>query len=305
MAHLTSNRLIRPRRSAPRCWSPLVELRNTWLFVYRDLSASLIPAGLFALSACRYHHAPADRTLVILGKATIWLFLYIYIFCLSNQITGLEEDRRNKPYRPLVRGSATIRGTWTRWAAAMLCFSVLGWWLHVLAFTLLWQLLTVLHNFAGWGAWGFTKNLVMVLGAISELGTAWSLTGPLNATGWRWITVISITLGALGVHMQDLRDLEGDRSTGRRTLPIIFGETATRRYLSALMTALPIVFLATLYEPEGLTTGTITATLLLTAICWTVSIRVLTRPTARSDHKTYMLYTYVYCTVLASGIMVF
>ncbi|MFE6691760.1 UbiA family prenyltransferase [Streptomyces sp. NPDC057743] len=286
-------------------WSPWTEARVTWLFVYRDLSASLIPACLFSLSASRYFASSPSHVLTALGQAFAWLALYIYTFCLSNQISGYEEDRLLKPYRPLVRGLVTLRGTWVRWAGAMLCFTLLGWWLDVLFFTLLWQVLTVLHNFFGWGGWGFTKNLVMVLGAVSELGMAWTLVGPLDATGWCWIAVISILFGALVVHIQDLRDLDGDRQTGRRTLPMIFGETATRRYFAVLLFIFPGLIHTLLYAPLPFGVPVILCDLAVTASCWTVAYRVVRLSGRYSDHKTYMGYTYIYCLVLGSGILVF
>ena len=286
-------------------WSLRSEARITWLFVYRDLSASLIPACLFLLSASRYLHAPAGHVLTALGQAFAWLALYIYTFCLSNQINGIEEDRLLKPYRPLPRGLVSLRGTWVRWMVAMLGFTLLGWCLGVLVYTLLWQALVVLHNFYGWGAWGFTKNLVMVLGAVAELGMAWELVGPIDTTGWRWIAVVSVLFGALAVHIQDLRDLDGDRRTGRRTLPVIFGERATRRYLAVLLILFPAALHFLLYAPLSFGAPVVVCDLAVTISCWTVAWRVLYLSGRRADHTTYMGYTYIYCLLLGSGILVF
>lgn len=92
---------------------------------------------------------------------------------------------------------------------------------------------------------------------------------------------------------------------GRRTLPMLFGETlhaatspcscsssppsstpcCTRRYHSGL----PVLG----------------CDLALTASCWTVAYRVLHLSGRHADHKTYMGYTYIYCLVLGSGILVF
>ncbi|MEU7024085.1 UbiA family prenyltransferase [Streptomyces sp. NPDC046203] len=286
-------------------WSPWHEARVTWLFLYRDLSASVIPAALFTLSAGRYFDSSAGHLLTAFGQVFVWLVLYLYTFCLANQLTGIEEDRLLKPDRPLPRGLVTPRGVRARWAVAMPVFTLLGWWLGVLPYTLLWQAATVLHNFCGWGAWGFSKNLVMMLGVVAQLGAAWTLVGPVDATAWRWILVLTVLFVGPAVHIQDLRDLDGDRRTGRRTLPLLFGEEATRRYLSVFLFLVPAVLWLTLYAPLPSGPRVAVCGLAVTAACWTIAWRVRHRRGRRADHTTYMGYTYIYCLILASGMLVF
>ncbi|GAA2862177.1 UbiA family prenyltransferase [Streptosporangium fragile] len=276
----------------------------TWRFVYRDLSSTIIPTSLFVGAAAVHHGLPAGPALWAAGKNALWTFLYLYTFCVSNQIAGVEEDRANKPDRPLPSGLVTTAGARRRWGAAMALFTVAGFALDVLLWTLLWQAVTIFHNFGGWGRWGPTKNLCMVLGTIAQLAAAWTMAGPLDGTAWRWILAISLIIAGAAVHIQDLRDMAGDRLAGRRTLPLLLGERATRRHLAVGVAVMPILLALILYVPEEDHIAAAACALVLTAVCWTIAWRVVRRRTPADDHQTYLLYTYMFCYVLLSGVVV-
>jgi 4-hydroxybenzoate polyprenyltransferase len=77
------------------------ELNIFLAFSWRDWSATMIPASVFAVGAVRHtgqHSIPsiASDYLVLL----LWLATYAYLFNLTNQIVGIDEDRINKPDRP-------------------------------------------------------------------------------------------------------------------------------------------------------------------------------------------------------------
>lgn len=290
-----------PRRQRGHPWTPLREARLTWRFLYRDLSASVIPCALFTTAAARHHQLPYGTWPLHLAQNVGYMVLYLYVFCVSNQLTGIDEDRINKPDRPLVADLTSPRAARYRWYTAMVAFSLTGWALGVLAWTLLWQVVTVLHNFARLSRWWPTKNLCMVAGTIAQMAAAWQMVGPIDATGWRWILSVSLILGGIAITIQDLRDTSGDRATGRRTLPLALGEHATRRLLSTVMATVPLPLAALLYLPTGVNAATGTCTALTTAASWIIAARILRRNSPTEDHRTYMLFTYLYCLVLASG----
>ncbi|MDP9867999.1 MULTISPECIES: UbiA family prenyltransferase [Streptosporangium] len=276
----------------------------TWRFVYRDLSSTVIPVWLFGGAAAVHHGLPPASALAAAGRSTVWALLYLYTFCVSNQISGVEEDRVNKPDRPLASGAVTVAGAWLRWWAATAAFAVTGLLLGVPGWTFAWLAVTVLHNFAGWSRWGPAKNLCMVLGTIVQLAAAWTTAGPLDGTAWRWILAVSVIIGGAGMHVQDLRDMAGDRLAGRRTLPLLFGEDATRRHLAVVMAAMPLLLAPVLYAPEGEPLTAAVCAFFLATVCWRIAWRVIRLRGAGDDHRTYMLYTYMFCYVLLSGMFV-
>lgn len=274
-----------------------------WRFTRYDISATVIPGILFMLAA--WHSAQPDwhalPGLIVWGMIYFWL--YCVSFCLSNQLAGEAEDRLNKPDRPLVSGLVSRRGTWLRWFGAMTLFTLVGWWLGVVEWTLLWQVTLTLHNLGGFARHYWLKNLSMTLGAIAQLAAAWQMVRPLTPEAWVWIFVPALTLLS-NASLQDLRDIEGDRMNRRRTLPIIFGVNATRVFVAVAFVLLALLTHFALFVPAGLHAGALLLDLILAGLCLVIAGRVLLLRTTAADHSSYMLYTYWYCFLLAAAIVV-
>ncbi|KAJ8454853.1 hypothetical protein ONZ45_g19145 [Pleurotus djamor] len=75
-------------------------------FTWRDWSTTLIPGLIVALGAVKHTALPIFHAVGFIP----WVSAFIYFFNLSNQITGIEEDRINKPDRPIVTGKVSIEG---------------------------------------------------------------------------------------------------------------------------------------------------------------------------------------------------
>ncbi|KAJ7877458.1 hypothetical protein B0H13DRAFT_2347142 [Mycena leptocephala] len=159
-----------------------------------------------------YHRCPPlsrlspDRPRIqSLMRSVIYFLLYIYSFDIANQINGVAEDRINKPDRPLSSGRVTLQGAYIRWYATTVVHLVLGAAWGVLPWTALWVLITI-----------YTSS------------TAATSTGGVGARradhGARvgWVLLLSGVFGIVA-SVQDMRDVEGDRVAGRRTLPIVLG----------------------------------------------------------------------------------
>jgi 4-hydroxybenzoate polyprenyltransferase len=280
------------------------ELRFYYNTVRYDLSATMIPAMLFSLAAFKSAQLPTTELLPTLGRSALYFFLYALTFCLPNQITGLDEDRQNKPDRPLPRGEVTLKGAQVRWIISMVAYTAVGWWLGVLAFTVLWQVVTGLHNLKGWSKNWFGKDFSMGLGTLAELGAAWQMVTPITPTGWRWILLLSFVVFSL-VPLQDLRDVRGDTVAGRRTFPIVFGDKATRYFLAAGFLALTVATHLLLMMPLGLTPAVIACDLVVGACSMAIAVRVLLLRSEKADHTTYMMFTYWYCLALGSAVILF
>ncbi len=279
------------------------EIYLSWRFTVRDISATVIPAMLFTIAAWRSQGAQIDTLVPTLLKSLIYFWLYCYTFCLSNQIAGLEEDRLNKPDRPLVTGEVSLRGAYVRWAVMMLLFTAVGWLFGAVEWALLWQIVLTLHNFGGLAKPWYGKNIAMSLGTTAELAAAWQIAAPLSPFAWRWIAVLAISMFPL-FSAQDLRDMAGDRAVGRNTMPLAIGERLTRRILAVGFALLPILVYVVALAPTGNPVAAIICGAVLALISWTVAVRLVWGRSTEADHRTYMLFTYWYCFALATAIIV-
>lgn len=263
-----------------------------------DLAASTIPAMIFTLAVWHTYSGAWSELPVTLLKGLVYFSLYIFTFCLSNQLSGVEEDRINKPDRPLVRHLITYKGGRIRWAVSMLLYAAIGGWFGVLGWTFLWQIVTILHNRFGWAKHWFTKNLAMFLGTLAQLAAAWELTLPLNMVGWRWVFTISLGVFFL-VGLQDLRDVAGDKKGDRKTLPIVYGMKPVRIALAVGFTVQVMVVHFLLIAPAGLSVLHWLCDVILGLGSLCIAYRILHYHTPNADHNTYMLYNYWYCLALA------
>lgn len=281
----------------------LREVRLSWRFIWRDLSTTMVPALLFMLAALktRWPVTLADLTEVFF-RWLVYFWLYIYTFCLSDQITGIEEDRYNKPDRPIPMGEVSRQGALWRFWILTLAFFLVGVWFGVWPWTLMWIVATILHNFFGFDKHWFTKNnVVMFFGVLAEVGAAWQLVAPLSTTAWKWLILTSFAVSATAP-IQDFRDVSGDVATGRKTLPIVLGQRPAKLLMCVVMVCMMVLIymvLIPLRIGKELCCG-----LLLGGMALRVVIRLLSCTTPQEDHKTYMLYTYWYCILLFSAIVV-
>lgn len=279
------------------------ELVLSWLFIKSDISATLVPTLLFTIAAWRSTSDSLYDLVAALASGLIYFWLYVLTFCLSNQLVGVNEDRINKPYRPLVVGLLSYRGALIRWVGLMLLFSAVGWWLGVLEWALLWQAAGMLHNFAGWSRHWFGKHLLMGIGVVVGLVPAWEFAAPLTITAVRWIVFLACAVLLL-IATQDLRDTAGDRAIGRRTFPIIFGDWTTRLTLGMGFALLPVAVSWALMAPARLSGPMLMCNAALTALSLLISARVLLCRTRSADQYTYTLFTYWYCCAMASAIVI-
>lgn len=278
------------------------EAHLSWQFIGGDFSTMTVSGLIFMVAA--WNNDPSRMSFwSALGRDLLYFWLYAVSFCLANQIVGVDEDRLNKPHRPLVTGAVSYRGAIVRWAASMLLFSLVAWWFGVLEWASLWQVSIILYNFGVWAKHWATKNLIMGVGTVAQLAAAWQIVTPITPLVWRWILLIAFVVIPL-VSIQDLRDLEGDIATGRNTFPIAFGETPSRIILCAGFILLPLAIHFALMIPAGNTWNVILWDIGLAIISWSVAARVVFYRSPHADHHTYMLFTYWYCAVLGSAIAI-
>ncbi len=281
------------------------ELYVSYRFVWRDLSATVIPNTILTIAALKVRAVwNVPDLLTALARNFIYFWLYIYAFCLANQLSGVDEDLTNKPDRPLSAGLVSYQGALQRWGMVMAGFAVVGWQFGILKWAILWQICIILHNFYGWSRHWFTKNgIIMPVGLVALMAPAWELVTPLTPLIWKWIIILAVVVGVT-INLQDLRDISGDRIMGRNTLPIAWGEKTARIFLCVSFLLLAVIIHFGLMVPAGTTWKVIFCDVWLAIMNIIISGRIIISKSSHMDHKTYMLYTYWYCCVMASAIVI-
>lgn len=292
--------LRRPLASA--CRAVVNEIQISCCFISNDVWTTVLPATAFVLAAGRHSGHSGGRIAVDFLCGALYFWLYIYGFTLTNQLYGVEEDRVNKPFRPLVTGRSSYRGAQRRAVVVLLLFPLVAWWFGVLFWALAWEATYLLTNVARWERHWFLKNLSMGIGVTVQLAAAWSIVTPLTPLAWRWVMTLAVSIWLL-IPLQDLRDVKGDLVNDRKTFPIALGERFTRVYLATGFALLPVVVHLLLVAPDRSSWGLLLDAV-LAAISWLVAVRVVTRRAPEEDHVTYRRFEQWYTLALITAIIV-
>jgi 4-hydroxybenzoate polyprenyltransferase len=281
----------------------IAEISLNWRFIRRDLLVSLVPGALFGATALLNYPVNSGLELTIVTlKEVIYCWLCITTFCLSSQLVGIEEDRLNKPDRPLVMGRVTPAGVRLRWIIGMIALTSFAYATGTLLWALTWQIGCLIYDYCGGSKHWYLKTFLGGIGVTSEVGAAWQLVEPtISPLVWRWIGVIGLYLITL-MAVQDLRDMAGDRAVGRRTMPLVFGETFSRWVIAIGYLGFPWIVHYGLMVPADLTPGVIGWDLFLAGFSVTIGVRTLVCRSPRSDHWTYVGFTVLLCAFLACSI---
>ncbi|RAK96001.1 UbiA family prenyltransferase [Aspergillus ibericus CBS 121593] len=222
-------------------WPNIGIIKTIYLFTSDDITTFIIPETLFGLSAALsgplLTDNPTPELLPILSRIPVvilWNWLNLLIFNLSNQRfpSSVSEDKINRPWRPLPAG--LITSTQTRHLLLLMIPIVLGvsiylsaWEETALLYTLNWT-----YNDLGGGDDGFVLRNVLLAIAFSQynkgslrVATCGKFDIP-PRTCW-WILITSALIGTT-MHIQDIKDMEGDRAKNRRTVPIVWGDGPAR-----------------------------------------------------------------------------
>lgn len=268
-----------------------------WRVTVGDWPTTVIPYLCIGGSAFLVGMFPLRELPILLLKMLVYGFLYVYAFTTVNQLICVEEDRANKPHRPLAMGLVTRQWMARRAAATHVLFVAAGFLFGAPWPTLTWLAMIHLHNFRGIYLHWFFKNVIFItVGAAVEITATWEIISPHVALPWVWISVNSLLVG-IGCNNQDIRDVAGDRLAGRRTMPIIWGEKKARIFIAAFLLAVPLIqYVAQPWPCPGVY---LKATLGIPgAVIWVSATRYLIFQNPRSDHWSYQIYCFWWCSTL-------
>ncbi|KXK09718.1 MAG: prenyltransferase [candidate division WS6 bacterium OLB21] len=279
----------------------IFELKLFWSFISNDTLATVIPGLTITVSAIIREAIPFENALIIIVGSFTYFSLYVYTFTLHNQIDSVEEDRINKPYRPLV----TLNNLELNINHRILLFSslllLIGFVLNILHWALLWVLVSLFLRHLGHKHW-LTKNSIgMTLGILSMIGAGYEIVNVMNETVLQWAILVSLIFGNMGV-IQDFRDVKGDITQERKTLPIHLGDLQARRMSQIICIVSLALFLAFSYRYIVITTTSIFYFSALILIYLVVVARLSTFKSYLYDHITYMILLALYNLTLFSCI---
>ncbi|KAK7937661.1 UbiA prenyltransferase family-domain-containing protein [Apiospora aurea] len=163
-------------------------------------------------------------------------FMCSYVFDICNQATSPEEDVLNKPYRPIPAGLITVDQAKARWFLSwtlgpLATHYFYGPWaaVHLLEFE---AVIAFCYVWPRWFSW-FNRNLfVFLLYTIQDRILNQALLEAADVPGWDLGVLIDLAVSAwfMGtVHVQEFHDLEGDRKSDRKTLPMLLSPRGLRR----------------------------------------------------------------------------
>lgn len=195
-------------------------IMTLFLFTKSDFLTTLLPVTLFALA-----NAPRPYKTRIL-EIILWIWIHILKFDISNQIQDPEEDKRNKPDRPLPAGRITAQNAADlRWLLVPIClmFSAM-YGRQTLASSVCFEALSICYNEFGGHKAGLSKNILTAAGytCLEAGATIVAGSSPCLDSISACAVCFSCAVFATTLHAQDFKDEEGDRFIGRRTLVTLF-----------------------------------------------------------------------------------
>ncbi|KAL4902349.1 hypothetical protein BDW74DRAFT_186884 [Aspergillus multicolor] len=245
--------------------NPLTFLSLLWSFSESDIPTFVLPNTAFGLLATLA--APSLTTATnnlcpnlstLLTRIPPMLFFNwtnVFIFELANQRLpeSIKEDKANKPWRPLPQGRITQSQTRCLLLVSIPVVLALSAALGVGIESALILLLAWMYNDLGGGD-EVSRDLIIAVAydvflvaslrigmgsasfsasvSASTSSAAADLQVGILRTGYTWLALIGCTIAST-MQVQDLKDQVGDLLRGRKTWPIVLGDSVSRKWIAA------------------------------------------------------------------------
>jgi 4-hydroxybenzoate polyprenyltransferase len=246
---------------------------------------------------------PPKHLVGLLPGMTIITFVFSYSFDIANQAFSVEEDAINKPDRPVVSGRLAIKGAYARWFLSWILFPVLTYFMvdsSTATILILWEFwVLVFYVWPKVDHW-IARNIFTALGAVLQLSLldafltkalpAYQANTSLARLLFSWLVMT--------IHVQEFHDMEGDRATGRRTLPLLLGprgQLVLRAATATIMAGTAVVNLLRAHMYWSQSIHSMPADMIGLAGCHLasmiiVAIRLITMRWKEADKVTYKYY---------------
>lgn len=275
-------------------------LYTLWLFTLSDIMTFVVPQTAFGvLSALSGPLLTAQSTpnltriLWRLPYTVFWTWLNTFVFTLANQrrTESVLEDKLNKPWRPLPAGRVSEEDTKRLlFVSIPVSLAIIHFGLGASQETMLLFCLTWMYNDLGGSDDNFiVRNLVIAsaypLYGSGALRVTCNTPGDIinsNITSW------SLMIGGIiftTMHVQDLKDMVGDKARHRQTAPLVVGEMPTRYFLGCAISCWSTICSMYWRCNLALSVG-------LTAYAGLISYRLLFLRSSDADRMTWKLWSY-------------
>jgi 4-hydroxybenzoate polyprenyltransferase len=219
----------------------LYHIHTLYLFTASDFPTFALPTTLFGL--CGALSGPLLTTnltpsilqtlvRILPALAVIWLNLLVFNIANQRSASAVEEDRINKPHRPIPSGRMSSEQAGILHLVLLPITLVLGYstgvWKESVILCVFQHVYNDLH---GCDAHFLLRNALIAAGyALYSVISFKMLIAPghaLKPEGWHWIAVVTAVMFTTQ-HICDIKDGDGDRSRGRRSAPIVLGDGICR-----------------------------------------------------------------------------
>lgn len=283
--------------------NPLYELSLIWHFTKRDLVTIPVPGVIYSASAWIYSGHYLYKAIVPLLLSVVYFTCVLLFFNVSNQLCDIEEDRIDKPDRPIVSGMVSRQGARLRlvlYGAIALIIAHRFFKLPIVWYTVTYFIGTIINNHFTAKLFWTLRTSMTAYGATIPVVMGWSSVAPVPKAVWIWFLFLMLNWCVLGP-LQDLRDLDGDRKVGRRTLPLIYGEDTTKEMIRLGGLVLAVVFhyvLKNVARPGLLTAA---YELIMSFMSIALTNRAWNSASAKEYNTVYKLFGAYYGLMLLSG----
>jgi 4-hydroxybenzoate polyprenyltransferase len=179
-----------------------------------------------------------------LPNVLLWNWLNVLLFDIANQrlSQSIVEDSVNKPWRPVPSGRITPVGARRLLLAVVPLVFLASCLLGGMPETVAMIVLGYMYNDLGGSNENYNiRNLINALGFMCYSSGALTVAAgfgqhELSDDAMPWISIVGMVVFST-LSMQDMPDIPGDAAIGRRTLPLIHGETFARWAI-----AIPVLF---------------------------------------------------------------
>ncbi|PVH99745.1 hypothetical protein DM02DRAFT_593889 [Periconia macrospinosa] len=295
-------------------------LYTLYLMTYSDIKSILLPQTLFGISNAlaapvfgvdsRTIPQPAS-ILSRLPLTALWVWINLLLFTIENQrqTSSIEEDKLNKPWRPIPAGRIT-QSQMESWRLRVYCAAfAVSYWIGGLVQCVALMVSGYAYNNVGGGSKSaLARNLINSLGYISfstgamEVALGKTIFGLpcLSLTEMKhsftlfrasptecallhqWFAVLICILFCT-THAQDMEDQPGDAVRGRRTVPLVIGDLPARVSICSSV-GLCSALCSWFWSPGAWVSGFVVG---LAAV---VGLRTMVFRSVRADKKTFLIW---------------
>ncbi|KAG1734496.1 UbiA prenyltransferase family-domain-containing protein [Suillus lakei] len=211
--------------------SALRHFETAWLFTRSDFKTVIFPVMIFTIVVSPHHNPLA------LSRALCWLWFHLFQANVSNQ-SNSDEDEINKPWRPVPSGRISVEDSRTLlWGLVVFCLCLSSLFsFNVFITSGVYTVLVIMHDDLHLSHHPTFKNFCNTGAYVAyELGCLFIMSGEssLDGTSTKALSCSALVI-LLTIHAQDFADVNGDRKSGRQTLPIVAPE-GSRIYMLCVL----------------------------------------------------------------------